>query len=245
MNRHPQPRRGLTLVELLVALAIGLMVVASTTTFVLGQLAQQRRQLADARLTLALHRVVDLAMRELRRAGHWGRAEQAWLAATPEARSNPHAALLPPGPAGQTALPAWSYGRSSPDHPDLLDDTGRDADEASALRLNAATRAIDLRLSGPALSPGSGDSWQALTDPQRLRVTRWQVSRLDRVVDLLAHCPWPVCPPGDTTCPPQRVIRLLSVELDGHDPAAPDRPQQLRRVVQVRNDELRGHCPGP
>jgi type IV pilus assembly protein PilW len=240
------PRRllaGLTLVELLVALAVGLVLIAATTTFVLGQLRQQRQRLSDARLDLALLRVADLAARDLRRAGHWGQADQAWMSGDDSRHANPHAALLPPGPDGHGGLPAWSYGRSNLDHPALQDDAGRDADETSALRLNPSTHAIDLRLSGPALAPGSGDTWQALTDPQRLRLTLWRVSRSDRVIDLLAHCPQPVCPAGDTACPPQRVIRLLSIELAGHDPTAPDRSRQLRRFVRVRNDELRGHCP--
>ncbi len=249
--RRHRPSIGLTLVELLVALAIGLLVVGSTSAFLLGQLEQQRQRLADARLTLALHAVADLAVRELRRAGHWGRADDAWPASdVPDAArpSNPHVDLLPPAPtspggSSSTITPAWSYGRASTDHPDLRADFARDPDEVGALRLNTATRAVDLRLAGPSLVPGSGDSWQALTDPQRLRLTQWQLTRRDRTIELLSLCAPASCPAGDSLCPPRRIQRLLTLDLTGHDPAAPGRPQQLRRVVRLRNDELRGHCP--
>ncbi|RZS58719.1 hypothetical protein [Sphaerotilus mobilis] len=245
---------GLTLVELLVALAVGLLIVGGAASLLLAQLDQQRQRLADARLTLALHVVADLAVRELRRSGHWGRADDAWPAHDePDATrpANPHAALLPPAPASSeavttTALPAWSYGRASTDHPDLREDHARDHDETGALRLNGSTHAIDLRQSGPQLLPGSGDNWQALSDPQRLRLSSWRVTRRDHVIDLLATCPTTRCPSGDPQCPPQRVIRLLQLDLAGQDPTDPTEPartRQLSRQVRVRNDELRGHCP--
>lgn len=242
--------RGLTLVELLVALAIGLFLVGAAATLLLAQLAEQRARLADVRLTLALHGVADLAVRELRRAGHVGRADDGWPVADdpdPARPGNPHAALIPASPpvsmATSTSTPAWSYGRANADHPDLRDDRERDQDEVSALRLNPSTQALDLRLSGPALTPGSGDHWQALTDPGRLRVSRWLVTRRDLVVDLLATCARNRCDAGDTLCPPQRRVRLLQVDLSGHDPAEPARTRHVQRLVRVRNDELQGRCP--
>ncbi len=235
---------GLTLVELLVALAIGLLVLGAAATLLLDQLDRQRRRLADVRLTLSLHHAADLAVRELRRAGHWGRADDGWPAGDDPAAShpdNPHATLIPD--AASTASPAWSYGRASTDHPDLRDDRARDADEVGALRLNASTRALDLRLTGPALAPGSGDTWQPLTDPARLRVTHWLVTRRDLRIDLLDTCARTVCAAGDPSCPPQRLVRRLQIDLSGHDPLDPALTRHVRRLVRVRHDELRGRCP--
>ncbi|MDP4300073.1 prepilin-type N-terminal cleavage/methylation domain-containing protein [Leptothrix discophora] len=254
---------GLTLIELVVALALGLLLVGAAATLLLARLDAQRRLLADVRLGLALDTVADLAARELRRAGHWGRADDARVpvdtvgAPEPPAMppANPHAAMQPAAPAEidgspvtattETRVPAWSYGRASTDHPDLREDMARDPDETGALRLNASTQALDLRQSGPSLLPGAGDNWQALTDPQRLRITHWQVSRSDRILDLRADCPPPRGTGGDTPGPPKLVIRRLTLDLVGHDPAAPDRPQRRSRTVRVRNDELRGQCPAP
>lgn len=249
--------RGLTLVELLTALAVGLLLVGAAAAFLIQQLDVHRRRLADARLTQNLHQVADLASRELRRAGHWGRADDGWPSGDGGDTGgviNPHAGILPggalPGPTTgseppSTTTPAWSYGRVSADHPDLRDDLGRDTDETGALRLNPATQALDLRLSGPALAPGAGDQWQPLTDPARLRVSAWRITRRDRVIDLLAHCVRSTCAPGDDACPPQRWVRWLQIDLSGHDPIDPSRSRQVRRLVRVRNDELRGHCPEP
>ncbi len=263
-------RRGLTLVELLVALAIGLLIVGGAATALLAQLDAQRQRLADARLTQTLHTVADLAVRELRRAGHWGRADDGWPDESADApadtdadadagatspvgpatspATNPHADLLPAPPTAapgttHTTVPAWSYGRASTDHPDLREDRTSDTDEVGALRLNASTQSIDLRMAGPQLAPGPGDHWQALTDPGRVRVTQWRVTRRDHVVDLLPTCARTVCQAGDTTCPPRRVMRLLQIDLTGHDPGAPTRTRQVSRLVRVRNDEVRGRCP--
>lgn len=242
--RKARQASGLTLVELLVALALGLLVVGGAATLLIDQLGQQRKRLADARLTLTLHSVADLAVRELRRAGHWGRADDGWPAdegSDPVRLDNPHASVLPD--TSSTPTPAWSYGRASTDHPELRDDRNRDNDEVGALRLNASTQALDLRMAGPSLAPGSGDHWQALTDPSRLRVTRWLVTRRDMRVNLLASCARTTCEADDALCPPQRLIRLLQIDLSGHDPAEPALTRHVSRLVRVRNDELRGRCP--
>ena len=67
MRRAQQ--RGLTLVELMVSLAIGLLLTAITLVAMSQHLRENHRLLTEARLTQDLQAVMDLVSRDLRRAG--------------------------------------------------------------------------------------------------------------------------------------------------------------------------------
>ncbi len=62
-------QRGLTLVELMVALAIGLLLTAVALVAMSQHLRENHRLLMEARLTQEMQAVLDLVSRELRRAG--------------------------------------------------------------------------------------------------------------------------------------------------------------------------------
>src|SRR5688572_15814717 len=67
-------QNGLSLVELLVGLALGLFVVAVAATLLAAQTPEQRRLAAEQRLMQDLRTATDVVTRDLRRAGHWGAA---------------------------------------------------------------------------------------------------------------------------------------------------------------------------
>lgn len=62
-------QRGLTLVELMVGLAIGLLLTAIALVAMSQHLRENHRLLVETRLTQDLHVVMDLVSRDLRRAG--------------------------------------------------------------------------------------------------------------------------------------------------------------------------------
>ncbi|WP_342130631.1 PilW family protein [Hydrogenophaga sp. OTU3427] len=70
-------QHGLTLVELLIGLAIGLVVLGGALHLFLQSLQNSRRLLSEVRLHQDLRATVDLIARDLRRAGHWSQAVQA------------------------------------------------------------------------------------------------------------------------------------------------------------------------
>jgi len=74
-RRHPQRSQyGLTLVELLVGIAIGLLLIVGATSLFLSNLDSSRRLLLEARLNQNLRSAAELITRDLRRASYWDQA---------------------------------------------------------------------------------------------------------------------------------------------------------------------------
>jgi type IV pilus assembly protein PilW len=153
-----RPARGLSLVELLVGLAIGLAVVAGALQVAAVQAQAHRAAMLEVRLTHELQAAAERLHRALRRSGAQAlhgpvlpTADGAEGPAGPAA--NPYAALVvrPDG------LEVWMAASRDP-----LEDGAVGVDEALGFRL--ADAALQMRI-------GAGP-WQALTDPTRLRVTR-------------------------------------------------------------------------
>ena len=75
--------RGLSIVEMLVGIAIGLFVVAGATLVATGQLADNRLLMLETQLQQDLRATADLVARELRRGGLWGNAaDSVWPGST-------------------------------------------------------------------------------------------------------------------------------------------------------------------
>jgi type IV pilus assembly protein PilW len=227
----------------MVAVALGLLLLGSASTLVLGRLDDQRRQLLEARLGQELRAVADLITRDLRRAGHWGSADLAlWSPDRPLPSPNPYAGLHPEATASApVSAAAAGYGYSR----DVVEDQLVSGPERFGLRLNANTQALELRLSGNGWAPGSGDQWQALTDPALLRVTAWQVQHRVHELALLDHCAVALCPAGATGCPPVWRQHLLQIELEARDARDASVRRRLDTRVSLRNGEVSGACPTP
>ncbi|GAP36888.1 prepilin-type N-terminal cleavage/methylation domain-containing protein [Piscinibacter sakaiensis] len=224
--------RGLTLVELLVGLALGLALVAGG----LGLLALQWRELArlgaEQRFGEDLREAAATLHRELRRSGHWGDAT-AGLALDPDTdappRDNPYLGdAAPPdavATAGGLALAA-----------------SRDARENHTVD---AEERLGLRLQQEVLERRIGGVWQAVTDPGSLRVTGLQLreQRLERV----GRCPTP-CPAAPAAdappCPPRRLQRHFEIALSARSAVEPALARTLATTVAAPNDALIGQCPG-
>lgn len=71
IDRH---QAGLTLIELMVGIAIGLLLIGGATTLFLSNLDSSRRLLLEARLNQNVRAAAELITRDLRRAGYWNEA---------------------------------------------------------------------------------------------------------------------------------------------------------------------------
>jgi prepilin peptidase dependent protein B len=222
LNRGAQ--RGLTLVELLVGLALGLLVVASATLLLGSHLREHRALLLEARLMQDLRTAADLVARDLRRAGHWGDAAAGVWSPVETARANPYAALAPAAAASDAA----SYGYSR----DASENQLLDGNEQFGLRLR--NKAIELQL-------GSGN-WQALTDATLLAITAFTITPTVQEIELGALCSQP-CPVASTSCPPRQQVRSLAVQISGRSLADATVARSVQAVVRVRYDTLVGACP--
>jgi len=250
--------RGLSLVELLVGLAVGLLIVAAAGHLLAAQATEHRQRVDQAQVQQDLRAALELVARELRRSGSLGPdTTLASHVAAPEGRAttpqaNRHAAVLEPaaatGPDATADSLRLAYradaegpaadepgGGSNPD--DSANDTTPDT---ARFRLNRDRGVLEARL-------GEGH-WQALTDPATTRVTHFAVTRRPD-----AHWPLPCAKPcpgdGGTACWPAVVARQLELHLTAASRQRPAVVHTLRTRVTLRNELLAvfepaaGHTP--
>jgi prepilin peptidase dependent protein B len=216
--------RGLSLVELLVGLVIGLFIAAAGATLLAAQWREHRSATLEMRLMQELRSSADLITRDLRRAGHWGDAAAGlWAPGASGVPTNPYAALAPVAAASNAA--AFAYSRDATEN-HLLD-----SNEQFGLRLRQGV--IELQL-------GAGN-WQALTDARTLIVDEFSITPTLHELSLLEHCPRP-CPTG-STCAPHVQLRSLSLQITAHASTDHTVQRRLRSELRVRNDAVLGACP--
>jgi prepilin peptidase dependent protein B len=213
--------RGLSLVELMVGLALGLFIVATALFLLSEHLRENRSLLLQARLQQDLRTTLDLMSRHLHRAGHWGTPQAAIWQADSAAQTNPYAALTP----GNNSVMFYA---------------SRDAQENQKIDSNET---LGFRLQQGVLQMRLGDGgWQSLTDPEVMQVTQLNIQPqvFEQVLEDLCHRP---CPPATITCPPRQQVRSLQISLQAiatHDAQV---QRSLQTQVRLRNDAVVGSCP--
>jgi prepilin-type N-terminal cleavage/methylation domain-containing protein len=226
--------QGFTLVELMLALVLGLFVIGSGASLLLGQWDTQRRQVLASRLQQEMRHALELIVRDLMRAGHWHHAgELLPPESATQASTNPYQDIVPIDASASTL--AYSYDRNRTAQ-------AVQATERYGWRINPNTNALEMRLSGASLLAGEGDAWQAVSDPQAVR---WRALSLrsERLgVPGGETCSAP-CATGATDCPPQASLRRVTVELEGSAPLDAQLQRRLSATVQLRAPLLQGRCP--
>ena len=223
--RQAGAQRGLSLVELMVGMAIGLFITAVAGTLLASHVRENRSLLLEARLMQDLRTAADMVTRDLRRAGYWaGATSGVWSAGSTGIVANPYAAVAPSSAASDAA--SFRYSRDS------TENNAVDSNEEFGFRLRSGT--IEMLL-------GAG-GWQALTDAGTLTVTRFSVTPLVEHIDLQATCSKP-CPAGSTTCPPRQEVRSLALLITGRSLTDAHVIRSVRSEVRLRNDSFTGACP--
>lgn len=227
-RRRPR-QRGLSIVELMVGVAVGLFVVAAASMLVAAQLSDNRRLTLEMQVQQDLRAAADIITRELRRAGHWARAREG---VGQPGNVNPYRAVqkfdgsvFADGEVSTDVL--LSYARSGVE---ADDNNALDAAEQLGFRLNNGV--IETRLGGA--------GWQALTDSATLNVTAFTLAM--RVQPIRLECTKPCPGPGD--CRPVLQVRDITLDITGQ--AAHDSSVQRRLTsnVRLRNDAvIAGSCP--
>ncbi|WP_341886685.1 prepilin-type N-terminal cleavage/methylation domain-containing protein [Variovorax sp. YR752] len=211
---HTQ-QKGLSLVELMIGLALGLFISAAGLSPLAGQWREHRSATAAMRLMQELRSAADIIARDLRRAGHW--------AAPAAGTANPYAAFAPQAAASDAAQ--FAYSRDSTEN-QLLD-----GNEQFGLRLRNGV--LELLL-------GAGH-WQALTDAGTLVVTEFSVTPELQSTPLAEHCTTP-CPPGEA-CGPRIEQRSVTIRITARAAGDADLIRRLSSRVQLRNEHVAGACP--
>ena len=214
-----QRPRGLSLVELLVGIAVGMFVVASAAMLVSTQLNDNRKLLLETQVQQDLRATADIITRELRRAGHWNNAASFVWTASGASALNPYSVVTTnAGPPAEVGFKYW-----------------RQANESGPFGFKQDGNVLKTLL-------GAG-GWQELTDGNTLRITALSITPHDGPSTRLP-CP-KACPlpGGGEGCWPTLTVRELDVDISGEAASDPSVKRSLRTVVRLRNDLVQGACP--
>jgi len=246
MTRRPLSRchalrrtgQGLSLVEMLVGVTIGLFILAGAATVATSQLGDHRRLLLDAQLQQDVRLTLDLVTRDLRRAAYWGKSTTAiWPPSWATALVNPYTELVPENATGTSV----TFERST--------------DETSGALITAENNTVDAGEFGGfkhvstnhtvAVLVGN-DNWQTLTDPAVIKVTKFNIT----VSSISSNVPCGVdaaCTAGQVLgpggCPLVQVMRNASVEISAESASDSSIKRSMRSDIHLRNDVVRESCP--
>ena len=245
-----QRQRGLSIVELLVGVAVGLLVVGGAVKLFVDNLTNNRRMLVETRVNQDLRAAADLIARDLRRASYWRNAV-AGVSSDPAVTAvlNPYRVVDGTTVANQVT---YSY---SKDNVDTLDNTT----EGFGVR-----RGVDGATGRGVVQLRTANAWQTLTDPATVDIpTAADLSitpSATRTVDLWDSCSCLF----EMTCTgsqfllidpstaaqgihyanrPRLAIRQYTIVLNGSAVSDARVRREITETVRVRNDDVFGACP--
>ena len=235
---HRRPRsasstRGISLVELMVGIAVGMVVVAGATVMMVNQINEHRRLMLETQIQQDLRAASDLILRELRKSGYRGQVQEGiWSPAAPmaaSAASTPFSVTEPQVTTAGASTVEYRYSKGSVSN--------------SADVFDPDKEQFGFRKYGDVLQfrVGAG-GWQPLTDPATLKVTAFTVDLMVQTVAMADYCELP-CGAGAVDCPPRQEVLNFNVTLTGtatHDPAV---VRTMNVGTRVRNDRIVGMCP--
>lgn len=212
---------GFTLIELMIAMSLGLVAAAAALQLFALHLQGNRQLVMLVRLQQDMRTATDLLARHLRRAGYWNGAVQ-----SPAGQANPNsgiAVVAGHGGSGTGAADSvgYAYSRSVQASPG-----GQLADDSVGWRLQAGS--LQLKL--------GGSNWEQLTDAETMLVTEFAVTPSTLIVPLGQFC-WPSCAASDPLCP-TLTVRSFDIAVAAQALADSSVVRRLRQSVRVRNDNI-------
>lgn len=226
MLNHRQRRwrrlqAGLSLVEMMVGMAIGLVVVAGAALVVGTQLGDSRRLLLETQLQQDLRAAADIITRELRRSGSWAYDDLAYNSVWSPSTSGVNSFT----PVAVTGTPAsevtYRYYRNA-------------SESDFGFRLNTTTNTLQSNI--------VGGGYQDLTDARIMKVTGFTIA-LSNGPGVSLPCPND-CPAGGTACWPTLTVRQIAVDISAVSTSDPSVKRNLRLVTQLRNDVVTPYATG-
>lgn len=203
---------GLSLVELMVGITVGLFVLGGATLLVATQLGDNRQLLLETQLRQDLRATMDIMTRELRRSGVSDLAvNNVWF---PGSAGAAPSALAPIALSADGSEVTFRYRRGSAEGP------------------------YGFKLEGSRIKSLLGGNWQDLTDATVMEVTDFAVV-LDEEIEETIPCPR-ACSvdPTDTACWPSLIVRNYTVTLAVQAVSDENVRRSQSSRVRVRNDRL-------
>lgn len=243
-NRLPSRQRGLSIVELLVGVAVGLFIIGGGVKLFVDNLTNNRRMLVETRVNQDLRAAADLIVRDLRRAGYWQNAQ---AGVEPPGLLNPYRVVDDTTVANQIS---YSYAKDN--------NNIRAATEEFGVK-----REVDGATGRGVIQMRTGGGWQTITDPGTLDIPVGGLSipaSTIRNVEMWDSCtclfertcvqeqfldPNPIT--GVTGVyfnnRPRLAVRQYTLVLSGSAATDARVVREIRQSVRVRNDEVVGVCP--
>lgn len=233
-------QRGLSMIELMVGLTLGMVVVVGGISLFVSNAVTSRQLNRETRVNQDLRAAVDLIARDLRRAGYWGeslRGTIATSATTSTTTPNPYRAIT----AGTNQI-EYNFSR------DTTEDNALGNNEQFGFRLNAG--AVEMKTDGT-------PTWRAVTDPASLTVTSFTITPTETDVVVNNACSRICCTAADVaaavagcsvvtlsagSCPTVKVRQYL-VAVSGNSTTNSTITRSLSARVRARNEEFSGTCP--
>lgn len=208
--------RGFSLVELMVAITLGLFILAGITAFYAEVVRSNAAVLKTAHLQQTLWSLMTVMADDLRRAGYWSRAELALDGATVNGFAPVHVV--------DDSCILYSYDEDKDDA-----DGAPDPEDQHGFRLadgRIQIKTSDNTCGAATCTDCDSGTWWLLTDPQSIRITALAFTGDERA--------YPVA--GGTR---EIVAREIGISLAGEIAADATVRHRLDTSVSVRNHELR------
>lgn len=202
-------QKGFTLVELMIALALGLVVMGGALSMVTSILATNISMLKITRLDQELKAVMMMITRDLRRAGSHGRIAEDILAGH----------IIFPDPFSEIHVSAdshcilFSYDKES--------DGALDTNDRYGFRLDTEDKAIEIRKAGANCVEGG---WENVTDENAIEITALEIEDLS--------------PPSISSAGYQISLRQFHITLTGRLKENTTVRRTLRKTIKVRNNQV-------
>lgn len=227
---------GITLVEVLVGLAVGLFIVGGGLTMLANFTGENRRLLLETRLMQDLRAASDLITRDIRRAGYWSTASTGvWFAGGPDVPPQNAYKSIIPGACDAAVLPAAV---DTPANGTTLNALCYYIESSVDNAISVAER-YGFKLDGGVLyATIAGAAAQPLTDLSTIVISDFVITAAPQIIDASGYCA--------KTCTvncPRVVLREFEVLIKGNVPGDTGIFRVLRSNVRVRNDFYEGSCP--
>jgi prepilin peptidase dependent protein B len=225
LNRRASAQRGMSLIEMMVGITLGLFLIGGAVTMFVTNLASSRVLLLEARINQDLRAAADLITRDLRRSGYWGNAISGTIVGSTAtaATSNPYTSIACTNCSGtNTGQITYNYTK------DATEDNSLGGNEQFGFRLD----------SGALQMQTSSGTWQTMTDSNIVTITALTITESSTGISVAG-----ACTSTPTTNIPTVYVRRYDISITGQAVSDSSITRTLQTSVRVRNDSITGACP--
>lgn len=227
---------GLSIIELMVGLAIGLVLVSGALLMMFYTTNNNYLMIVETRLNQDLRAAASLIARDLRRAGYWAQATNGVYVAGGNAS-------LPQNNSYQVMLADRCDAATLPTPTPMID--SEVANICYYLEQGTPDNTVsDTEMFGFALQDGvissffGGKTPENITDPGIIHVDSLTIIPHSKSINVSSMC----AAAGTLPAPPTVTVRLFEIVITGHLPSDDHVVRGIRTFAKVRNDAITGNC---